>query len=99
MPRLQEFYAEGKTPMVFVAADEGPYRENILIVAERAGLTAPLMFVPADEAESVGKHYPYEVIPATYFIDAKGRIHSSHQGEISTEHLSLEFEQKPGNEH
>ena len=80
MPHLQEFYAAGKTPMVLVAADEGPYRENILTVAERAGLTAPLLFVPADEAEKVGKQYPYQVIPATYFIDSEGRIHESHQG-------------------
>jgi len=98
MPRLQEFYTASKTPMVFVAADEGPYRENILTVAERAGLTAPLLFVPASEAEAVGKHYSYEVIPATYFIDARGRIHGTHQGEISAERLGREFEKTLGSE-
>jgi len=98
MPLLQEFYAQGETPMVFVAADEGPYRENILTIAERTGLTAPLLFVPADEAETVGKHYPYEVIPATYFIDAEGRIHGSHQGEMPAERLGREFEETLGNE-
>jgi thiol-disulfide isomerase/thioredoxin len=92
MPRLQEFYAEGKTPMLFVAADEGAYRENILIVAERAGLTAPLMFVPVGEAKSVGKHYRYELIPATYFIDSNGRIHRTRQGGMSTEELGREYE-------
>jgi thiol-disulfide isomerase/thioredoxin len=93
MHHLQEFYAEGKTPMVFVAADEGPYRENILTIAERAGLTAPLLFVPADEAETVGKHYPYQVIPATYFIDSEGRIHESHQGELPVDSLGRVFEE------
>jgi len=98
MPRLQELYAIGETPMVFVAADEGPYRENILTVAERAGLTAPLLFVPAEEAEKIGKRYSYEVIPATYFIDTQGRIHATHQGEMSTERLGREFERTLGSD-
>ena len=96
MPQLQEFYAQGTPPMVFVAADEGPCRENILTIAERSGLTAPLLFVPAEDAESVGKHYPYAVIPATYFIDAEGRIHGSHQGEMPAESLGREFEETIG---
>jgi thiol-disulfide isomerase/thioredoxin len=98
MPHLQEFYAASKTPMVLVAADEGPYRENILTIAERAGLTAPLLFVPADEAEKVGKQYPYQVIPATYFIDSEGRIHESHQGELPIDSLGRVFEETLGND-
>ena len=98
MPQLQEFYAASQTPMVLVAADEGPYRENILTVAERAGLTAPLLFVPADEAEKVGKQYRYQVIPATYFIDSDGRIHESHQGELPIGSLGRVFEETLGND-
>lgn len=98
MPRLQEFYATSKAPMLFVAADEGAYRENILTVAERAGLTAPLLFVPADEAKKVGEHYSYEVIPATYFIGADGRVHEFHQGELRAEELGREYEKTLGDQ-
>jgi len=92
LPSMQAFYDRGDSPMVFVAADEGRWRENILTIAERAGLTAPLLFVPEDEAEKVSDHYPYEVLPATYFIDAKGRMVSLHQGELSMQRLAQEVE-------
>jgi thiol-disulfide isomerase/thioredoxin len=92
LPMMQEYYDRGDVPMVFVAADEGPMRENILTIAERVGLTAPLFFVPEDQAETVSTHYPYQVLPATYFIDGRGRIVGQHQGEISMQRLMQEVE-------
>jgi len=92
MPALQEYQAKSRTPMVFVAADDGVRNDNILIIAERAELTAPLLFVPAEQAEKVSGHYPYEILPATYFIDAKGRIRGFHQGSMTVDRLSREVD-------
>jgi thiol-disulfide isomerase/thioredoxin len=88
LPGLQRLYEEGDVPLVFVAADESGMRESVLIVAERAALTVPILFAPEDRAGVIAVHYDHEVLPATYFIDARGTIRSVHEGAMSAERLA-----------
>jgi thiol-disulfide isomerase/thioredoxin len=84
LPHLQALADSGEAPVLLVAADEGPAgTENILIVAERAALTVPLLYVPPEAADEVERRWRHEVLPATYFIDAKGRIRAMREGALS----------------
>ena len=94
LPHLEELYTTGRAPVVLVAADEHGYPESILIVAERRNLTAPILYVPPDQAESLARSYDYETLPATYLIDRQGLIRQAHQGAWSIERLSAAIERQ-----
>jgi thiol-disulfide isomerase/thioredoxin len=87
LPDLQELHEEGQ-PILLVAADEYGHTEGILIVAERTGLTTPLLFVPEEEAKVLEEHYDHEILPATYFIAANGLVLGRHEGAMSKSRLS-----------
>jgi len=94
LPHLEELHATGRAPVVLVAADEHGYPESILIIAERRNLTAPVLFVPLDEAEQLARFYDYEVLPATYLIDRQGLIRQVHQGAWSEQRLNGAIERE-----
>jgi len=87
LPELQELHAEGDTPILLVAADEYGYTEGILLVAERSGLTAPLLFVPKERTAELERYYDHEILPSTYLIDRQGAIVQVHEGAWSKERL------------
>ena len=87
LPELQELHAEGDTPILLVAADEYGYTEGILIVAERSGITAPLLFVPKERTTEMEQYYDHEILPSTYLIDRQGAIVEVHEGVWSKERL------------
>jgi thiol-disulfide isomerase/thioredoxin len=75
-------------PIVFIAADEQAGPENMTIVAGRSALTAPVLYVPDAQTEAVFRHYAYQTLPATYFIDRDGRIRRVHEGAMPAAELS-----------
>jgi thiol-disulfide isomerase/thioredoxin len=87
LPELQQLHAAGNTPILLVAADEYGYTEGILIVAERSGLTAPLLFVPKERTAEMERYYDHEILPSTYLIDREGAIVEVHEGAWSKERL------------
>lgn len=83
IPTLLSLADETDARLVFVAADEGPAgRDNILVIAARHGVEAPILYVPEEEEAAVADKYPYKVLPATYVIDEKGRIRDHRQGRL-----------------
>ena len=94
LPHLQELYESGRAPIVMVAADEHGFPESILIVARRHELTAPILYVPLDQAERLARFYDYQVLPATYLIDRRGLIRQVHQGAWPAERLDAAIERE-----
>ena len=88
LPEVQKLHASGRAAIVLVAADEQGYTEGVLIVAERTGVTTPILFVPKDHAPAMERDYDYEILPATYLIDRAGTIRDVHQGAQSMTRLS-----------
>ena len=81
-------------PLVLIAADEYGYTESVLIVAERAGITAPILFVPVEPAAELETFYDHEILPATYLIDPQGTIRDVHEGAWSAARLTAAVEAK-----
>ena len=94
LPDLQELHVEGAAPILLVAADEYGYTEGILVVAERTGLTTPLLFVPEEEATALEAYYDHEILPATYLIADNGTIVERHQGVLSKSRLLAAIERR-----
>ena len=94
LPHLQELYAADRAPIVLVAADEYGFTEGILIVAERARLTTPLLFVPKEQAAALGQHYDHELLPTTYLIGEQGVILERHEGAWSKSRLVAAIERR-----
>ncbi len=94
LPHLQELYAADRAPIVLVAADEYGFTEGILIVAERARLTTPLLFVPKEQAAALGQHYDHELLPTTYLIGEQGMILERHEGAWSKSRLVAAIERQ-----
>jgi len=89
LPHLQQLAASGQAPVLLVAADEGPAgTENVLIVASRAELTVPILYVPPEAVPEVERNWRHDVLPATYFIDWKGRIRIVREGALAASALS-----------
>ena len=89
LPGAQELYANDGAPIALVAADEGPAETaNILVLAERAGLTMPLLYVPPDRLAEIERHYTYQILPSTYLIGPTGRIEDLVEGAMSKDDLS-----------
>jgi thiol-disulfide isomerase/thioredoxin len=95
LPDLQALHAAGR-PVVLVAADEYGFTEGILIVAERSGLTTPLLFAGTDRTAEIEAHYAHEILPATYLIDRAGTIVEVHEGAWSREQLLAAVERRLG---
>jgi thiol-disulfide isomerase/thioredoxin len=88
LPHLQELYAKEGLPIALVAADEGPAETaNILILAERASLTMPVLYVPPEMLEEIERHYTYQILPSTYLVGKSGRIEAFHEGAVSMAEL------------
>ena len=96
LPDLQRLHEQGVTPIVLVAADEYGFPQSILIVAERTGITAPILFVPPNVAEKLAQFYDYEILPATYLIDREGTIREMHEGARSNGRLLAAIERELG---
>lgn len=94
LPEIQELHASGRAEILLVAADEYGYREGVLLVAERSGLTAPILFVPQDRAEEMERDYDHQILPATYLIDRAGRIREVHEGARPMERLVAAIERE-----
>jgi len=92
LPDLQRLHATDRAEVVLVAADEYGYTEGVLLVAERTGVTAPILFVPESRAEAMEQAYDHEILPATYLIDREGTIREVHQGARSMERLVAAIE-------
>jgi len=87
LPELQELHASDRTKLVLIAADEYGYPQGMLALAERHGLTVPILFVPEDQAEALEQAYDHERLPATYLIDRQGRIVAEQDGSWSLERM------------
>lgn len=87
LPQLEALYKSGRAPLVYIAADEYGSPDSLLLVAERVGLSAPILYVPETERDLIEKHYAYEILPAAYFIDTQGRIRSVLQGAVAAQKL------------
>ena len=74
LPALQAIHASGDASIAIVAADEGVGTEDLLTLVRASGLTMPVLYAGGSRAEDVARAYTYESIPATYLIDAEGRI-------------------------
>ena len=74
LPALQAIHASGDASIVVVAADEGVGTEDLLTLVRASRLTMPVLYAGGGRAEEVARAYTYESIPATYLIDAEGRI-------------------------
>ena len=94
LPALQRLYVEGRLPLALVAADEYGSTENLLIVAERSGLSAPILFAPEARAEELARAYRHEMLPATYLVDRRGRIREVHEGARPVEALLRSVERE-----
>jgi thiol-disulfide isomerase/thioredoxin len=92
LPALQALTETARAPIVFVAADEGGPADSMLIVAERAKLTAPLLYAPEAQAEQLERHYGYETLPATYLIDRQGRVRKVFEGRLEIKALLEEVD-------
>ena len=93
LPDVQALHAAGH-PVALVAADEYGFTEGILIVAQRAGLTTPLLFAGTERAAELELHYGHETLPTTYLIDRQGSILEIHEGAWSREKLSAAVERR-----
>jgi thiol-disulfide isomerase/thioredoxin len=91
LPQLETLSRSSRVPLVFVAADEHGPPDNLLIVAERAALSAPILYVPESEVERFEAHYTHETLPAAYLIDTEGRIRSVLQGAVGLPRLVEEI--------
>ena len=96
LPELRELRASSNAPIVFMAADEDGAPDSLLIVAERNGLTAPILFVPEDSVEEVERQFPHQILPATYLIDRGGKIRMSHEGAMTRSRLVRDMETQLG---
>jgi peroxiredoxin len=74
LPALQDLFVKERIPLVLVAADENGFPESMGIVAERAALSAPILYVPPRRVARMARAYTHEILPATYLIDRSGRI-------------------------
>lgn len=74
LPGLQDLFIRERIPLALVAADENGFPESMGIVAERAALTAPILYVSPRRVARIERGYAHEVLPATYLIDRNGRI-------------------------
>lgn len=92
LPGLQELQASRNAPIVLVAADEYGPPDSLLIVAERNALSAPILFVPEEQAEQVAARFDYETLPATYMIDRQGTVRMTHEGAMPVERLAQELQ-------
>jgi thiol-disulfide isomerase/thioredoxin len=88
LPDLQRFHEAGGVPLVLIAADEYGHTESVLVVAERVGITAPILFVPVEPAAELETFYDHEILPATYLIDPAGTIREVHEGAWSAARLT-----------
>jgi thiol-disulfide isomerase/thioredoxin len=89
LPHLEQLFAKDGLPIALVAADEGPAETaNILILAERVGLTMPLLYVPPERLPEVERHYTYQILPSTYLIDRSGRIEELVEGPMAKDELA-----------
>jgi len=94
LPEIQELHESDRASIVLVAADEYGYTEGVLIVAERTGLTAPILFVPKERAAEMERDYDHEILPATYLIDREGKIREVHEGARSVARLTAAIERE-----
>jgi thiol-disulfide isomerase/thioredoxin len=92
LPDLQQLHAARGAPIVFVAADEYGPPDSLLIVAERNQLSAPILFVPEARTAELAERFDYEVLPATWVIDRKGKVRMAHEGPLAIERLVREME-------
>ncbi len=92
LPVLETLHRRGGTPVVLVAADEYGYTEGLLLVAQRSGLTTPILFVPAERAQELEQHYDHEILPATYLVDRAGAILEVHEGAWPASDLATAIE-------
>lgn len=96
LPAVEKLARRSRVPVIYVAADEWGQRESMLIVAERHELTRPVLFVPEDAAEAFGRDWDHEVLPATYVIDAEGRIREAFEGANPVKRLAQAVERSLG---
>jgi thiol-disulfide isomerase/thioredoxin len=91
LPEVQRLVADAELPIVLVAADENGSPESMLIVAERNGLTSPILFVPEAELDAFERDYDYRILPATYVIDPDGAILAAREGKMGAGELAGEI--------
>jgi thiol-disulfide isomerase/thioredoxin len=95
LPELQALHAMGPpVPIVLIAADEYGYTEGVLLVAEGAGVTAPILFVPRERTAEMEVSYDHDILPSTYLIDRRGAIREVHQGAWSAARLRAAVERR-----
>jgi len=82
LPHFEKLEEQGGVPVVCIAADERGDRSDVLNKAEQAGLTLPLLLVPADEIELMERHYTHLLLPTTYWVDGDGEIRGAKEGSI-----------------
>lgn len=96
LPDLQELHAAESATIVLVAADEYGFTDGILIVAERTGLTTPLLFVPKEQAVEMERHYDHDILPSTYLIGKDGEILEVHEGAWDKSRMAAAIERRLG---
>lgn len=92
LPELESLRSSGRAPIVFMAADEEGGKDSLLIIAERAKVKAPILFVPSKDRAEFESHWTYEILPATYVIDRQGTIRKVFQGVVSQNALLREID-------
>jgi thiol-disulfide isomerase/thioredoxin len=83
LPYFEKLEARGGLPVVCIAADERGDKSDVLNKAEQAGLTLPLLLVPADEIELMERHYTHLLLPTTYWIAGDGEILGNKEGSMN----------------
>ena len=92
LPILQAMADAGDVKVLGMAADEyGAGPEGVLILAERTGLTLPILWVDVEQAVELEKRYAYQILPSIYLIRPDGTIASMIEGAASPERIHEEI--------
>ncbi len=94
LPMLQGVHKSRGVPVICMAADEYGGPEGLLPVIEASGITMPVLFAPDGTAQKLAEHYTYQILPATYLIDRRGKIRSVHQGMMQKQDLVAAIERE-----